>query len=93
MLSRRFLKKQQYFLRFCIFVIVIHFKDSLVEYKILDLFSLHDIFKKFFYLFLPVKGLCCCMDFSLVAESGGNTLVVICKFLIVVASLVAEHVP
>ena len=49
--------------------------------------------KKFFYLFLPVKGLCCCMDFSLVAESGGNTLVVMCKFLIVVASLVAEHVP
>ena len=26
----------------------------------------------FFYLVLAVLGLCCCMDFSLVAESGSN---------------------
>ena len=40
------------------------------------------------YLFLAVLGLCCCMDFSLVAESGSNSLVVVCRLLIVMASLV-----
>ena len=53
------------------FVILIHFKDSLVECKILDSYFLSMIsFLKNIYLFLPVKGLCCCMDFSVVAESG-----------------------
>ena len=40
------------------------------------------------YLFLAVLGLCCCMDFSLVAESGSNSLVIVCRLLIVMASLV-----
>ena len=31
------------------------------------------------------------MDFSLVAESGGSSLVAACSFPMVVASLVAEH--
>ena len=35
-------------------------------------------------------GLCCYLGFSLVAESGGYSLVVVCGPLIVVASLV-EH--
>ena len=56
------------------FVIVIHFKDSLVECKILDSYFLCMIsFFKKFYLFLPVKGLGCCVDFSVVAESGGSS--------------------
>ena len=36
-------------------------------------------------------GLQSCMDFSLVAESGGSSLVAACSFPMVVASLVAEH--
>ena len=35
-------------------------------------------------------GLCCCVDFSLVAASGGYSLVAVCGFLIAVVSL-AEH--
>ena len=44
----------------------------------------------FIYLFLTVLGLHCCSDFSLVAQSRGYSLVVVCGLLIVVASLVAE---
>ena len=36
-------------------------------------------------------GLCCCVDFSVVAESRGCSLVVIPRLLIVVTSLFAEH--
>ena len=43
------------------------------------------------YLFLAVLGLCCCMDFSLVVESGSDSLVVVCRFLIVMASLAVKH--
>ena len=45
------------------------------------------------YLFLAVLGLCCCMDFSLVAVSRGYSLVAVCGLLVVVAvaSLTAEH--
>ena len=39
---------------------------------------------------LAVLGLCCCMGFSLVVVSGGYSLVLVCGFLIAVASLVAE---
>ena len=45
----------------------------------------------FIYLFLVVLGLCFTRAFSLAVESGGFSLVVACGFLIVVASLVAEH--
>ena len=34
-----------------------------------------------------------CVDFSLVVESGGFSLVVVCELLIVVASLFVEHGP
>ena len=45
----------------------------------------------FFYLVsLAVLGLCCCLGFSLVVVSGGYALVLVCGFLIAVASLVAE---
>ena len=44
----------------------------------------------FFNLFLAVMGLCCCMGSSLVAVSRGCSSVVVCRLLIVVASLV-EH--
>ena len=40
--------------------------------------------------FLAVLGLCCCSGFSPVMASGGHCLVVVCRLLIVVASLV-EH--
>ena len=36
-------------------------------------------------------GLHYCMGFSLVAESWGYSLVVVCRLLIVVASIVVEH--
>jgi len=45
----------------------------------------------FIYLFLAVLGLHCCGGFSLVAASESYSLVPVWRFLIVVASLVAEH--
>ena len=36
-------------------------------------------------------GLCCCVDFSLAVVSGGYSLAAVCRLLILVASLVAEH--
>ena len=49
-------------------------------------------FKKLFiYLFLAVLGLHCCVGFSLVAVSKGKSLVVVCRLLIVAASLVRKH--
>ena len=44
----------------------------------------------FFFKFLAVLGLHCCMDFSLVVADGGCSLVVLRGLLIAVASLV-EH--
>ena len=44
------------------------------------------------YLFMTVLGLCCCTGFSLLLASGGASLVVVlCRVLIEVASLVVEH--
>ena len=43
------------------------------------------------YLFLTVLGLHCCQGFSLVADSGGYSLVAVRRLLIAVASLVVEH--
>ena len=43
------------------------------------------------YLFLIVLGLHCCQGFSLVADSGGDSLVAVRRLLIAVASLVVEH--
>ena len=43
------------------------------------------------YLFLAVLGLCCCEGLSLVAESGGYSLVAECRLLFAGAPLVAEH--
>ena len=45
----------------------------------------------FIYLFLAVLGLHCWSGFSLVAASGGYSLVVACRLLIAVVSPVAEH--
>ena len=42
------------------------------------------------YLLLAALGLRCCTGFSLVASSGGLSLVVVLGLLIEVASLVAE---
>ena len=42
-------------------------------------------------LFLVTQGLCYAFGLSLVAKSGGCSLVVVCRLLMVVASLVAEH--
>ena len=46
--------------------------------------------KKFIYLFLAVLGLDCCTDFSLVALSRGYSLVVVCRLLVAVTSLVEQ---
>ena len=40
-----------------------------------------------FYLFLAVLGLRCCVDFSLVSESKGYSLVAVFRLLLAVASL------
>ena len=45
----------------------------------------------FMYLFLTVLGLCCCVSFSLDAESRGYSLAAVCRLLTVAASLVEEH--
>ena len=43
------------------------------------------------YLLLAVLGLCCCTGFSLVVASGGCSVVVMCRLLIAVASVVVEQ--
>ena len=48
------------------------------------------IYLKIIYL-LAALGLRCCMCFSLVTVSGGHSLGVVCRLLVAVASLVAEH--
>ena len=45
----------------------------------------------FIYLFLAVLGLHCWAGFSLIAARGGYSLVVACKLLHAVVTLVAEH--
>ena len=42
------------------------------------------------FLFLAVLDLPCCSSFSLVAASGGDSLVAMCGLLIAAASLIAE---
>ena len=42
----------------------------------------------FFFFFLAVLGLCCCRGFSLVVASRSYSLLVVCRLLIVLASLV-----
>ena len=46
---------------------------------------------KFIYLFLTVPGLRCCTGFSLVAVSGGYSLVAVLELLIAMASLAVGH--
>ena len=46
---------------------------------------------KFIYLFLATLALHCCAVFTSVATAGGHYLVVMCRLLVAVASLVAEH--
>ena len=43
----------------------------------------------YMFQFLTVLGLCCHVGFSLVAESGGYSLVAVYRLLTAVASLVA----
>ena len=40
---------------------------------------------------MAVLGVCCFMGFSLVAASRDYSVVVVCRLLLAVASLVAEH--
>ena len=54
-------------------------------------FGLFVFLNNYIYLFLAVLGLRCCGGFSLVAASASYSLVAVCRLLIVVASLVAEH--
>ena len=49
------------------------------------------VFYKAVFFFLAMLGLRCCTGFSLIAASGGYSLVAVCGLLVVVASLVAEH--
>ena len=45
----------------------------------------------FFFFFLAVLGLCSCGGSSPVVASGTYSLVVVCRLLIAMASLVTEH--
>ena len=45
------------------------------------------VFLFFNFSYLSVLDLCCCIDFSLVAASGGYSLVAVCRLLIVVLLL------
>ena len=47
--------------------------------------------KILFICVLAAVGLCCCMGFPLVAASRGRSPVVLCRLLVALASLVAEH--
>ena len=50
-----------------------------------------DILPLFFFFFNFWLDLRCCVGFSLVASSRGYSVVTVCRLLIAVASLVAEH--
>ena len=56
--------------------------------KILDVIIL---IKKNVFIYLAVLGLGCCMGFSLVAGSGGCSLVAVCSVLTAVASPAVAH--
>ena len=43
------------------------------------------------YLFMAVLDLRCCVGFSLVVASRSYSLVVVCRLLIEMASLIVEH--
>ena len=47
----------------------------------------------FIYLFLAALGLCCCTQAFSSCSEWGLLFVAVCRLLIVVASLVAEHRP
>ena len=49
------------------------------------------LFKKLIYLLLAVLSLSCCMDFSLVAVSGGYSLTAVRRLLTAVASRCASR--
>ena len=49
------------------------------------------IFKICYFYFLSVLSLGCCSGFSLVADSGGYSVVVVCGLLTAMASLAVEH--
>ena len=66
--------------------------DILDRVKMLASQTSH-LLKKFSNLFLAVLDLRCCEGFSLVVASRGYFLVVVCRFLIAGASLVAERRP
>ena len=45
------------------------------------------LLKIFIYLFIAVLGLCCCLGFSLVVVSGGDSLLAVIRLLIAVIRL------
>ena len=45
----------------------------------------------FIYLFLAALGLCCCARAFSICGERGLLFVTVCRFLVAVASLVAEH--
>ena len=55
------------------------------------LFNKGSFFLFYSFLFLALLGLRCYMGFSLVAKSGGYSLVAVRGILLAVASLAAEH--
>ena len=60
-------------------------------FPFIHIFFFFKVFLKvFIYLFLAVLGLCCCMQAFSSCERG-LLFVAVCRLLIAVASLVAEH--
>ena len=71
------------------------FKVGLAKLDVL-LRSIKCIFYKdvfiVFILFMAVLGLCCCIwAFCSCSPGGGHTVVAVCRLLVAVASLAAEH--
>ena len=55
------------------------------------MFPFFNLFFSFIYLFLTALGLCCCARAFSSCGERGLLFVVVCRLLIAVASLVAEH--
>ena len=84
----------------CVFLRASGLEDLFMCFSVICILSVEKCLFKSFVQFLNnlfilglcwVLGLCCCTGFSLVATSGGYSLVAVHSLLIAVASLFAEH--
>ena len=86
---------QIWLLRSCVYIVhKVNWLCNLIPCHILlvpSILNSSGFFFLWFYLFLAVLGLCCCMGFALVATSRGYSLVAVCRLLLVESSLVTDR--